>query len=124
MKWISCKERFPKEDQDSKKPHPWGVFLNARYYAILWMKDEQNYSDEVIAKKLSMDPTQVYLIRTSSHIPIPDGSGNKTSEFWKRFPDDDTPEQQEADYNELMELLKDNPITFREFDEDDLKDHE
>lgn len=46
------------------KPHPWGDFLKARYYAIHWMRDEQGYSDALIAHKLSMDEQQVYLIRT------------------------------------------------------------
>lgn len=72
------------QEQDSKKPHPWGVFLNARYEAILWMRDRMDYSDEIIAKHLSMDTKQVYMIRTSNHMPIPDGSGNKTSEFWDK----------------------------------------
>ena len=72
------------QEQNSKIPHPWANFLNARYSAILWMKEKFDYSDETIAKKLSMDATQVYLIRTSNHMPIPDGSGNQTSNFWNK----------------------------------------
>lgn len=58
---------------ESKKPHPWGHFLNARWKAILWMKNEMGYDDEIIAKKLCMDKMQVHLIRTSNHMPIPEG---------------------------------------------------
>lgn len=57
----------------SCEPHPWGRFLNARYWAILWMKEEMGYDDETIAKRLSMDTMQVYLIRNSTHMPIPEG---------------------------------------------------
>lgn len=56
------------QEQDSKKSHPWGDFLNARYEAILWMKDEFDYSDEIIAQILSMDATHVLLIRNANHI--------------------------------------------------------
>ena len=48
-----------------KITHPWAVFLNARYDAILWMKEEMGYDDKRIAFNLSMDEKQVYLIRTS-----------------------------------------------------------
>lgn len=51
--------------------HPWGAFLNARWRAILWLRDEFDYDDKTIAKKLSMDEMQVYLIRMSEHMPIP-----------------------------------------------------
>lgn len=47
-----------------KKPHPWGEFLKARAEAILWMKNEMSKTDFEIARDLSMDETQVYLIRT------------------------------------------------------------
>lgn len=46
-------------------PHPWADFLNARYNAILWMKEEMGYNDKKIAEMLSMDERQVFLIRTS-----------------------------------------------------------
>lgn len=49
-------------------PHPWGAFLNARYLAILWMREEMGYDDEEIAYSLSMDAIQVRLIRTQ--LPI------------------------------------------------------
>lgn len=46
-------------------PHPWGEFLKARYYAMLWMRDEMGYDNERIAYNLSMDEMQVYLILSS-----------------------------------------------------------
>lgn len=61
--------------------HPWANFLNARYFVILWMREEMGYDDKRIAKSLSMDEMQVYLIRHSKHMPIPLGS----SEFMKRI---------------------------------------
>lgn len=61
-----------KEIKTNKSPHPWGVFLNARWKAILWMREEMGYDDQKIAIKLSMDEKQVYLIRTSAHMPIPE----------------------------------------------------
>jgi hypothetical protein len=48
--------------------HPWGNFLTARFYAILWLKDEFGHSDKQIAEILSMDEMQVYLIRGSTHL--------------------------------------------------------
>lgn len=61
------------ELEDSNNPHPWAIFLNARWKAILWMRERMGYDDKQIAKNLSMDEMQVYLIRTSEHMPIPDG---------------------------------------------------
>lgn len=52
--------------------HPWGEFLNARYKAILWMRKEMNRDDKEIAIALSMDEIQVYLIRTLTHLPLPE----------------------------------------------------
>ena len=59
---------------EEEQPHPWGHFLNARYKAILWMREERKYSDKKIAESLSMDEMQVYLIRNSTHMPIPEGN--------------------------------------------------
>ncbi len=47
-----------------KESHPWSDFLDARYRAILWMKNTDNRSDAQIAIHLSMDERQVFLIRT------------------------------------------------------------
>jgi len=47
-----------------ENPHPWDEFLKSRTKCILWMKDHMEYDDVKIARQLSMDPTQVYLIRT------------------------------------------------------------
>ncbi len=58
----------------TNKSHPWGAFLNARFRAILWMQKHMGYNDLEIAKKLSMDEMQVYLIRTSTIMPIPEGT--------------------------------------------------
>lgn len=52
-------------------PHPWGRFLNARYWAILWMREEMEYDDQKIAEQLSMDAMQVYLIRNSRNMQLP-----------------------------------------------------
>lgn len=52
------------EWKEKNEPHPWGVFLEARYQAILWMHNKQAYSDGEIAYKLSMDEEQVRQIRT------------------------------------------------------------
>ena len=46
------------------KCHPWGEFFNARYNAIIWLRKEFGDNDAQIAKKLSMDEEQVFLIRT------------------------------------------------------------
>lgn len=58
---------------NDEKPHPWGTFLNARYNAILWMRDNRGYDDKTIAENLSMDEAQVFMIRTRQHMPIPVG---------------------------------------------------
>lgn len=50
--------------------HPWAYFLNARWKAILWMREVMEKNDKQIAQDLSMDEVQVYLIRTSKHMPI------------------------------------------------------
>ena len=60
-----------------EEPHPWGHFLNARYHAILWMREEMGYNDKTISQGLSMDERQVYLIRNSTHMPIPEGKKSK-----------------------------------------------
>lgn len=52
------------------KTHPWHDFLNARYHAIIWLHEEMGYSDERIARDLSMDTMQVWLIRTSDQMPL------------------------------------------------------
>lgn len=44
--------------------HPWAVFLAARSGAIDWLRED--HTDAEIARILSMDETQVYLIRTST----------------------------------------------------------
>lgn len=49
---------------EENKPHPWGVFLEARKDVILWMSEEKGRDDAGIAEDLSMDSTQVRLIRT------------------------------------------------------------
>lgn len=61
------------ERHKSDKPHPWGHFLNARWAVILWMREEMGYSDKQISQQLSMDEMQVYLIRNSKYMPIPEG---------------------------------------------------
>lgn len=65
------------DDKDKNKSHPWSCFLNARYNAILWMKEEMKYDDKKIAIHLSMDERQVYLIRNSNYLPIPEGKKEK-----------------------------------------------
>lgn len=64
------------------EPHPWGVFINARWRAMLWMREELGYSDAVIADAMCMDEMQVYLILASTDMPIPDGKRKGMSE-WK-----------------------------------------
>lgn len=59
---------------NKKEPHPWAVFLNARYNVILWMRDIKGYDDKEISENLSMDEIQVFLIRISTHMPIPEGT--------------------------------------------------
>lgn len=44
--------------------HPWQSFLDARVKVIDWMVKKFNKNDKQIAESLSMDETQVYLIRT------------------------------------------------------------
>ncbi len=50
---------------ENARKHPWGGFLHERARAIAWLKKEFGYNDLQIAHKLSMDETQVYLIRTN-----------------------------------------------------------
>ncbi len=45
--------------------HPWSEFLEARYRAILWMKDELKYTHEEIASFLSIDKYQIHSIINS-----------------------------------------------------------
>lgn len=47
--------------------HPWGDFLEVRMHTIQWMR-ERGDDDSQIARALSMDEEQVYLIRTSTGI--------------------------------------------------------
>ena len=49
---------------ENSRKHPWGGFLYWRMQAIIWLKNEMNLSDKEIARKLSMDEMQVYLIRS------------------------------------------------------------
>jgi len=53
--------------------HPWADFLEARARAIDWLyyrgPEETRHDDAAIARTLSMDPTQVYLIRTRDEKP-------------------------------------------------------
>lgn len=56
-------------ENEKRSPHPWQAFLDARYHAIIWMKDELGYADITIAQQLSMDENQVYLIITSKRMP-------------------------------------------------------
>lgn len=51
-----------------KEPHPWDNFLNARYEAMLWLRDKQKLSNAEIAKTLSMDEEQVRCIFHSMHL--------------------------------------------------------
>lgn len=57
---CKCVKIAPKEPRD---PHPWGEFLKIRLKVIAWMRNEMQYNDAKIAHALSMDETQVYLIR-------------------------------------------------------------
>jgi hypothetical protein len=59
-KWIS------KEEAREIWPHPWGEFLKARIKCIKWLKEEMKRNDEEIAHDLSMDITQVILLRKHS----------------------------------------------------------
>jgi hypothetical protein len=54
-----------------ERTHPWAEFLNARFFAILWMKEKFGYDDKRIASDLSMDEMQVHLIRTNRLMPLP-----------------------------------------------------
>ena len=49
---------------DNNDQHVWGEFLRVRMKCIKWMRTEMKRSDEQIAEDLSMDATQVFLIRT------------------------------------------------------------
>lgn len=54
--------------------HPWQDFLDARARAIDWLYYQNpdmttHHDDEAIAKSLSMDRAQVYLIRTRDEKP-------------------------------------------------------
>lgn len=54
--------------------HPWQDFLDARARAIDWLyyqnpKMDTHHNDEAIARTLSMDRVQVYLIRTRDEKP-------------------------------------------------------
>jgi len=50
-------------DETKLNPHPWEDFLNARARCILWLSKEMEYEDKYICFQLSMDETQVRLIR-------------------------------------------------------------
>jgi hypothetical protein len=54
--------------------HPWADFLDARARAIDWLYYQNpdmstHHNDEAIARALSMDRVQVYLIRTRDEMP-------------------------------------------------------
>ena len=68
--WNMLKKAYMNECEHEfeMQTHPWEIFLNARKNAIHWMKDDKNYSDKDIALFLSMDETQVYLIRTKKGV--------------------------------------------------------
>lgn len=57
---MKISEMIPK----NVRKHPWGGFLYERARAIKWLIEEQKKNDLEISKILSMDETQVYLIRT------------------------------------------------------------
>jgi hypothetical protein len=44
--------------------HPWLILLEARAKVILWMKNHHGKSDFEIARDLSMDEKQFFLIRS------------------------------------------------------------
>lgn len=48
---------------DVSSLHPWKRFLNARRDVIIWLSEEMKQNDLEIAQCMSMDETQVYLIR-------------------------------------------------------------
>lgn len=48
---------------DDDYRHPWGKFLDIRLEVIKWLTDDLKYDDVQIAKSLSMDDIQVYLIK-------------------------------------------------------------
>jgi hypothetical protein len=50
-------------NENKLDPHPWQEFLNARARCILWLSKELKESDAEIMFHLSMDETQVRLIR-------------------------------------------------------------
>jgi DNA-binding transcriptional regulator YdaS (Cro superfamily) len=54
--------RQSNEEGELFKKHPWGEFLEARKKVIIWMREEKQRTDKEIAKHLSMDEMQVYLI--------------------------------------------------------------
>ena len=70
---MTCRNYIPGPNGDCQRcgemraghagsEHPWQAFLTARRAAIKWMHDD-GATDEEIAKRLSMDPVQVKLIR-------------------------------------------------------------
>ncbi len=50
-------------NENNLNPHPWEEFLNARARCILWLSQEMKLNDKNICFQLSMDETQVRLIR-------------------------------------------------------------
>ena len=50
-------------NEHEASPHPWDVFLEVRCDVIDWMREEMKKSDFEIARDLSMDERQVFLIR-------------------------------------------------------------
>jgi len=64
------------------KPNPWINFLYARHEVILSMSEDNGYNDKEIAEYLSLDEMQVYMIRTTINMPIPEG---KKEYFRKEF---------------------------------------
>lgn len=59
-----CPDPIRIKELKMSKSHPWGDFLDARVRAIEWMHTDMGYEDYQIARALSMDETQVNLIRT------------------------------------------------------------
>jgi len=59
-------ESVPAGEPVADRWHPWAWFLEARRNCIDWLVQEHGYSDERVAKELSMDVMQVTLIKMSN----------------------------------------------------------
>lgn len=71
---ASCDPTPPETTTPRSSGHPWAAFLDARARAIDWLYYRNpdmatHHNDEAIAKSLSMDRVQVYLIRTRDERP-------------------------------------------------------